>query len=108
MRLVGAVRSSSQQSPGSSQRAGKRRRRRLQCPQRIEIGACRIKENIMSDNILSAVLTFSLLAGGTVAIGSEMFSVRAPAEPVVTLPTVTIVAHRATPLEVVTLPSVEI
>ena len=62
----------------------------------------------MSDNILSAVLTFSLLAGGSAAIGSEMFSVRAPAPPVVTLPTVTIVAHRATPLEVVTLPSVEI
>ena len=28
----------------------------------------------MSDNILSAVLTFSLLAGGAAAIGSEMFA----------------------------------
>ena len=27
----------------------------------------------MSDNIFTAVLTFSLLAGGTAAIGSEMF-----------------------------------
>ena len=63
----------------------------------------------MSDNILSAVLTFSLLAGGTAAIGSEMFNTRASAQaPVVTLPTVTIVAHRAAPLQVVTLPTVVI
>lgn len=65
----------------------------------------------MSDNILSAVLTFSLLAGGTAAIGSEMFSAHASAQPqapVVTLPQVTIVAHRSAALEVVTLPTVEI
>jgi hypothetical protein len=30
----------------------------------------------MSDNILTAVLTFSLLAGGSAAIGSEMFGSR--------------------------------
>ena len=34
----------------------------------------------MSDNILTAVLTFSLLAGGTAAIGSEMFETRQPAK----------------------------
>ena len=65
----------------------------------------------MSDNILSAVLTFGLLVGGTAAIGSEMFSTRpaaGQAMEVVTLPTVTIVAHRAAPLEVVTLPRVTI
>ena len=65
----------------------------------------------MSDNILTAVLTFSLLAGGTAAIGSEMFSTRAPAQPqtpVVTLPQAMIVAHRNAALEVVTLPRVEI
>ena len=65
----------------------------------------------MSDNILSAVLTFSLLAGGTAAIGSEMFRTLPAAEramQVVTLPTVTIVAHRAAPLDVVTLPRVTI
>ncbi len=65
----------------------------------------------MSDNILSAVLTFSLLAGGTAAIGSEMFGARASAQPqapVVTMPQVTIVAHRTATLEVVTLPTVEI
>ena len=43
----------------------------------------------MSDNILTAVLTFSLLAGGSAAIGSEMFETRQAAKaatPVVVLP----------------------
>jgi len=63
----------------------------------------------MSDNILSAVLTFSLLAGGTAAIGSEMFETRQPAKaPVVVMPMVTITAQRAAPVEVVTLPQVTI
>jgi hypothetical protein len=63
----------------------------------------------MSDNILSAVLTFSLLAGGTAAIGSEMFNTRPAAKaPVVMLPAVTIVAHRSAALDVVTLPRMEI
>jgi hypothetical protein len=64
----------------------------------------------MSDNILSAILTFSLLAGGTAAIGTEMFNTRqaAPAAAVVTLPQVTVTAHRAAPLEVVTLPTVTV
>ena len=63
----------------------------------------------MSDNILSAVLTFSLLAGGTAAIGSEMFDTRQPAKaPVVVMPMVTITAQRAAPVEVVTLPEVTI
>lgn len=65
----------------------------------------------MSDNILSAVLTFSLLAGGTAAIGSEMFNTHQNAKPpasVVTLPPVTIVAHRAAALDVLMLPQVEI
>jgi hypothetical protein len=108
MRFVGAVSPSSQQSPGSSQPAMNGQMRRLQCRQRIEIGASVNRENIMSDNILSAVLTFSLLAGGTAAIGSEMFSARAPQTQVVALPQVTIVAHRTAALEVVTLPQVEI
>ncbi len=33
----------------------------------------------MSDNVLSAVLTFSLLAGGSAAIGSEVFDARGAA-----------------------------
>ena len=64
----------------------------------------------MSDNILSAVLTFGLLASGTAAIGSEMFNThRAPvqeATKVVMLPAVTITGHRET--QVVMLPAVTI
>ena len=65
----------------------------------------------MSDNILSAVLTFSLLAGGTAAIGSEMFETRQPAKaptPIVVMPQVMITAQRAAPVEIVTLPQVTI
>ena len=64
----------------------------------------------MSDNILTAVLTFSLLAGGTAAIGSEMFGTRQPAQaaPVIVMPQVTVTAQRATPTEVVMLPEVTI
>ena len=63
----------------------------------------------MSDNILSAVLTFSLLAGGTAAIGSEVFESRHVAQastPVIVMPQVNVIAQRAS--EVVTLPAVTI
>jgi hypothetical protein len=71
--------------------------------------AASTQENIMSDNILSAVLTFSLLAGGTAAIGSEMFDTPQPAKaPVIVMPQVTITAQRAATPEVVTLPEVTI
>ena len=63
----------------------------------------------MSDNILTAVLTFSLLAGGTAAIGSEMFETRHTAQaaaPVVVMPQVNVIAQRAS--EVVTMPMVTI
>ena len=65
----------------------------------------------MSDNILSAILTFSLLAAGTAAIGSEMFETRHTAKaatPVVVMPKVMITAQRAAPAEVVTMPMVMI
>jgi hypothetical protein len=65
----------------------------------------------MTDHILSAILTFSVLAGGTAAIGTEMFNVRhaaAASRQVVTLPQVTVVAHRQVALEVVQLPAVTI
>jgi hypothetical protein len=67
----------------------------------------------MSDNILSAVLTFSLLAAGTAAIGSEMFNTRqsAPAPAamkVVMLPAVTVVGHRDAATQVVMLPAVTV
>ena len=75
----------------------------------------------MSDNILSALLTFSLLAGGSAAIGSEMFATRqavqapvalvaqgmptAPVE-IVTLPAVMVTGQRAASAPIVTLPMV--
>ncbi len=64
----------------------------------------------MSDNILSAILTFSLLAGGTAAIGTEMFNTRTPQRTasVLTLEPVTVVAHRQVALEVVVLPAVTV
>ena len=64
----------------------------------------------MSDNILTAVLTFSLLAGGTAAIGSEMFHTpKVATAPVVVMPMVTVTAQRAAEVpEVVTLPQVTI
>ncbi len=65
----------------------------------------------MSDNILSAVLTFSLMAGGTVAVGSEMFDSRPAAAPTksVTLAPVMVIGHRASAVAAeVTLPTVTI
>jgi len=57
-----------------------------------------------TENIFSAVLTLSLLAGGTVAFGSDAASNHAgPAKAettVVTLPTVTVVGRRVAPTEV--------
>ena len=50
----------------------------------------------MIDRIFSALLTFCLLAGGTVAIGSALFDEPAPAATTatITLPSVTVVGHR--------------
>ncbi|MEP6740487.1 MAG: hypothetical protein ABJA61_08920 [Caldimonas sp.] len=63
----------------------------------------------MSKQTLSAILTFAVLAGGTAAIGSEMFGHRAAA-PVqmarVTLPGVTIIGHREVPMAEASLPTV--
>lgn len=63
----------------------------------------------MSDNILSAVLTLSLMAAGTAAIGTEMFNGHHAAAPTrsVTLAPVTVIGHRATAVaDAVTLPMV--
>ena len=62
----------------------------------------------MSDNVFSAVMTFSLLAAGTIAVGSEMVATRpaAQANAVATLPTVTVVSKRVAAADVVTLPTV--
>jgi hypothetical protein len=55
------------------------------------------QELIMSDNLFSAVLTFSLLAAGTAAVGSEMLGGHRPAAKVAaaaTLPPVTVIGKR--------------
>jgi hypothetical protein len=68
----------------------------------------------MTENFLSAVLTFSVLAAGTVAIGSEMVAPSRPAATtaaVATLPPVQVVGKRsaaAAPAAVATLPLVTI
>ena len=62
----------------------------------------------MSDNILSAVLTFGLMAAGTAAIGSEMWAISdsGAALPKTTLPTVTVVGKRIAAADTVILPTV--
>jgi hypothetical protein len=60
----------------------------------------------MRDNILSAVLVFSLMAAGTAAIGHELFRGSHETIEVATLPTVTVVGHRASTVAEVTLPMV--
>jgi hypothetical protein len=66
----------------------------------------------MTDNILSAVLTFGLLAAGTVAVGSEMWGGhRAAAAPTAcaTLEPVTVIGHRVSALaDSMTFPAVTI
>ena len=66
----------------------------------------------MPDNIFTAVLTFSLLAGGTAAIGTEMLESRHQADaartPVVVMPQVTVTAQRVAAPVIVTLPQVTI
>ena len=67
----------------------------------------------MTEHKFFATLTFCLLAGGTVAVGTELFEgtarAQAPLARVVTLPAVSVVGSRAAALpEVVTLPEVTV
>jgi hypothetical protein len=73
--------------------------------QRIASCVCQ-KESIMSENLFSAVLTFSLLAGGAVAFGSELSPHAPAARHVATMPTVTVIGKRVAGNETVTLPTV--
>lgn len=52
----------------------------------------------MSENVFSAVLTLSLLAGGTIAFGSEMVQPKQATlvRQTATLPTVTVIGQRTT------------
>jgi hypothetical protein len=61
----------------------------------------------MADNILSAVLTISLMITGTAAIGSELFAGQRGVQ-VATLPAVTVTGHRALPMAEVILPAVTV
>jgi hypothetical protein len=61
----------------------------------------------MADNILSAVLTFSLMVAGAVAVGSELFANPRPVD-VATLPAVTVIGHRELPMAEVMLPAVTV
>ena len=63
----------------------------------------------MKESLFSAVLTFSVLAGGTIAVGSEMLAPsHAAARPtaVATLPPVTVIGKRVAAIDAVTLPMV--
>jgi hypothetical protein len=61
----------------------------------------------MSENLFSAVLTFSLLAGGTVAFGSEFVQPgAATARGIATLPAVSVIGKRVASGDTVTLPTV--
>ncbi len=55
------------------------------------------EEPIMIDRIFSALLTFCVLAGGTVAIGSAMADYDRRAAQIVQLPTVTVTGKREAP-----------
>ncbi|MEO5844386.1 MAG: hypothetical protein ABIQ33_06045 [Caldimonas sp.] len=63
----------------------------------------------MSDNIFSAILTFSLLAAGTAAVGNEMMAPRSAVKAAAgcSLPAVTVTGKRiAAAAATVTLPTV--
>jgi hypothetical protein len=76
---------------------------------------CTTQENDMIERIFTPLLAFTLLVGGTVAVGSELFRVPhatadATAVATVRLPRVEITGHRAAAADVATatLPRVEI
>jgi hypothetical protein len=71
-------------------------------------GASSPKEPIMSENLFSAVLSLSLLAGGAVAFGSELVGPHHSAAQVATLPAVTITGKRIAADDAVTLPTVTV
>jgi len=63
----------------------------------------------MSENLFTAVLTFSLLAGGTAAVGTEMFNTRqAPEAPATVLAQGMVDMPTASSMQVVVLPAVTV
>ena len=68
-----------------------------------------------TENLFSAVLTFSLLAGGTVAFGSDLLPTpsasavaTATTTTITTLPGVTVIGQRVAAADHVTLPTVTV
>ncbi|HEY2190268.1 MAG TPA: hypothetical protein VGH48_17055 [Caldimonas sp.] len=63
-----------------------------------------------NDNLFSAVVTFSLMAGATIAFGADLVqSSPAPtAKQMATLPTVTVVGKRIAATDRITLPTVTV
>ncbi|HEY2559062.1 MAG TPA: hypothetical protein VGI48_05055 [Caldimonas sp.] len=63
-----------------------------------------------NDNLFSAVVTFSLMAGATIAFGADLVQSRhAPtARQMVTMPTVTVVGKRIAAADWITLPTVTV
>lgn len=64
----------------------------------------------MIDRFFTAALTFAVLIGGTLAIGSELFGIERPGAPrtaltaqaaVMQLPTVVVIGHRIQPASAV-------
>jgi hypothetical protein len=69
----------------------------------------RQKEQIMTtENIFSAIVTFGLMAGATIAFGSDLIQPRQAPTVVATLPTVTVVGKRIAATEQITLPTVTV
>lgn len=76
----------------------------LYIPSQRTAGAMFSREPTMTDNILSIALVFSILVGGTAAIGSELVGSqdRVPAQTtaaaaMVTLPTIVVTGRRLAP-----------
>jgi hypothetical protein len=63
-----------------------------------------------TENIFSAIVTFSLMAGATVAFGADLIQPRqaAGAKDIVTLPTATVIGKRISANDQVTLPTVTV
>jgi hypothetical protein len=63
-----------------------------------------------TENIFSAVVTFSLMAGATVAFGADLIQPRhaTAATDVATLPTVTVIGKRIAATDRITLPTVTV
>ena len=61
-----------------------------------------------SENLFSAVLTFSLMAGSAIAFGSDLVGTKQAPTAAATLPTVTVIGQRTAAADRVTMPTVTV